>query len=150
LVITIVAECGIYRRLDLAHGRGRELCARLRSARDANQERAVRLTAELISTLPEEEYRSLSDELLKLLNSMRLAYRVVDSNDPAVLALPEHELRKLGAQGFSLVRRVPQLYQRLAELGEPARPLIMVLGTVGSWPEPFAKARDALDAKAPR
>lgn len=136
----------IYRRLDLAHGRGRALCARLRTARDASQAGPVRLCAELIATLPPEEFRSLSGELLTLLNSKLLAYRVVDSNDPAVLALSEQELRKHNVRGFSLVLHVPSLYRRLAELGEPARPLIIGLGRIADWPEPLATARDALDA----
>lgn len=130
----------LLRRSDIAFGQGEALCARLAAAKSATQDDAVRLSAQLIAMLPPEEFAALSGTLLVLLNSRELAFRLLGGNSPEVLALPEEERRKHVIGGFSLVRRVPQLYERLGELGQPALPLITGLGELGRWPAPLRAA----------
>jgi hypothetical protein len=104
----------------------------------------VRMAAQLIAALPQDEFLALADRLLVLLNSKALAFRLL--GDEADLNAPESEKRKHVIGGFRLMRTVPRLYERLGELGEPARGLIMGLGELGRWPAPLVKARELLDA----
>ncbi len=133
------------RRPHLLTGHGAALCGRLASAKTAKDQDMVHLVAKLIALLGEEEFRGLSKELCELLNSKELAFRLVDSDDPAIRALPPEELQKHVTGGFSLIRHVPELYERLWQLGEPARRLIVGLGELGRWPEPLKKALERLD-----
>lgn len=137
----------LWQRPDVAFGRGEVLCARLAQARDGNDQQTVELLATLIAALPDTEYRALGETLLGLLNSKRLAFRLIGGIDPSVLDLPESERDKHVIGGFSLVRNVPRLYERLSELGEPARALIMSMGELGRWPPALINARDRLDGK---
>ena len=117
------------RHPEVAFGRGRELCACLAAAKAKKEDHALRLAAALIAALPEDEFRSLSAELITLLNSKALAFRLVD--EAASIGLPERVKREHVVGGFSLVRWVPELYERLGELGR--------------WPRPLVKARERLD-----
>jgi hypothetical protein len=130
-------------------GHGLELCDCLAAAKTAKNERAVRMAAQLIAALPEDEFGALADRLLALLDSKELAFRLLDDTDPNILAAPEAERRKHVIGGFRLLRTVPQLYERLGDLGEPARSLIMSLGNAAGWPAPLVKARERLDAAPP-
>lgn len=130
----------LLRRGDIAFGQGEALCARLAAAKAARHDDAVFLSAQLIAMLPHDEFQALSRTVLVLLNSKELAFRLLGGTSQEVLSLPEAERRKHVIGGFSLVRRVPQLYARLGELGEPALPLITSLGTLGRWPAPLRAA----------
>lgn len=132
----------LLRRGDIAFGHGAALCARLSAAKAAKHDDAVRLSAQLIAVLPPEEFVALSETLLALLNSKELAFRLLGGNSPEVLELPEAERSKHVIGGFSLVRRVPELYERLGELGPPALPLITSLGELGRWPAPLRAAHN--------
>ena len=103
------------------------------------------MSAQLIAALPADEYRALADRLLVLLNSKELAFRLLGSDDPDIMEAPESERRKHVVGGFRLLRSVPRLYERLGELGEAARPLVMALGETGRWPAPLVEARRLLD-----
>ena len=140
----------LIRRPQLLAGHGAALCRRLGQAKAAKDHDAVRLVAKLIALLEVAEFRSLSDELIALLDSKELAFRLIDSDDPAIRALPPSELQKHVIGGFSLIRHVPDLYERLWQLGEPARSLINGLGELGRWPEPLKCALERLDAQRPR
>lgn len=135
----------LLRRPDIVFGQGRTLCTTLTAAKDAKDGPRVVMCAELLSRLPEVEFRALSAELLKLLDSKALAFRLIDSKE--ALDLPERERSAHVIGGFELVRRVPRLYERLGELGEPARALVMAMGELGRWPRALEKARDRLDGK---
>jgi hypothetical protein len=130
----------------LGAGHGPALCDCLAAAKAAKYEQAVRMSAQLLAALPEEEFRALTDRLLVLLNSKELAFRLLDDSRPDLLSAPEAERRKHVIGGFRLLRTVPRLYERLGELGEAARPLINGLGKAGQWPAPLVKARERLDA----
>lgn len=130
---------------ELASGHGPELCDCLAAAKAAKYEQAARMSAQLIAALPADEYRALADRLLVLLDSKELAFRLLGSDDPDIIEAPESERRKHVIGGFRLLRSVPQLYERLGELGEAARPLVMGLGEAGRWPAPLVEARRLLD-----
>jgi hypothetical protein len=134
---------------ELGSGHGIELCDCLVAAKTAKYERAVRMSAQLIAALPKDEFGALGGRLLTLLNSKELAFRLLDDRDPNILAAPEAERRKHVTGGFRLLRTVPRLYERLGELGEPARSLIMSLGKAANWPAPLVSARERLDAAPP-
>lgn len=129
----------------LATGHGPALCDCLVAAKAEKNEQAVRLAAQLIAALPAEEYRALSDRLLTMLNSKELGFRIL--KDGVKPNTANAMLRRNVAGGFSLIRNVPRLYERLGELGEPARRLIMGLGKLGGWPEPLIRAREMLDGR---
>jgi hypothetical protein len=131
---------------ELASGRGPELCDCLAAAKAAKYEQAARMSAQLIAALPAVEYRALADRLLVLLNSKELAFRLLGSDDPDIVEAPESERRKHVIGGLRLLRSVPKLYERLGELGEAARPLVMALGETGRWPAPLVEARRLLDS----
>lgn len=148
-VSDIPTNCApLLRRGDIAFGHGEALCARLAAAKAAKQDDAVQLSAQLIAMLPSEEFLALSGTLLALLNSKELAFRLLGGDAPEVLALPEEERRKHVIGGFSLVRRVPQLYRRLGELGQPALPLVTGLGEAGRWPTPLRAAYKQITGQA--
>jgi hypothetical protein len=130
-------------------GHGIELCDCLAAAKTAKNERAVRMAAQLIAALPNDEFGELAERLLALLNSKELAFRLLDDIDPNILTAPEAERRKHVIGGFRLLRTVPRLYERLGELGEAARSLIMSLGNAAGWPAPLVKARERLAAAPP-
>lgn len=130
-------------RPELFAGRGAELCDCLAAAKEAKNETAVRLCAQLIAALPPAEFVALRERLLALLNSKALAFRLLDEG--ADLHAPEREKRKHVIGGFRLLRTVPQLYERLGELGEPARRLIMLLGELSRWQPPITAALETLD-----
>ena len=130
---------------ELASGHGPELCDCLAAAKAAKYEQAARMSAQLIAALPAHEYRALADRLLILLDSKELAFRLLGSDDPDIMEAPESERRKHVVGGFRLLRSVPRLYERLGELGEAARPLVMALGETGRWPAPLVEARRLLD-----
>jgi hypothetical protein len=134
------------RHPQVAFGRGLELCAVLADAKAKEEERAVRLAARLIASLPDAEFRSLAPELLVLLNSKALAFRLLD--EEMSIGLPEREKRAHVVGGFSLIKWVPELYERLGDLGEPARKLIFGLGEMGRWPRALVEARRRLEEKA--
>ena len=142
----VADKWALYRRSDIAAGHGRALCDRLARARDEKDAATVELCAALLASLPAGEWRALSSVLIKLLNSKLLAFRVLDRDVPGVLDLPERERRQHVIGGFRLVRLRPRLYERLGELGEPARWLVMVLGELGGWPDPLKRALAKLDA----
>lgn len=131
---------------ELASGHGPALCDCLAAAKAAKYEQAARMAAQLIAALPAAEYRALADRLLVLLDSKELAFRLLGSDDPDIIEAPESERRKHVIGGFRLLRSVPRLYERLGELGEAARPLVMGLGEVGRWPAPLVEARRLLDS----
>ena len=133
------------RESELASGHGPALCDCLAAAKAAKYEQAARMSAQLIAALPANEYRALADRLLVLLDSRELAFSLLDSDDPGLIEAPESERRKHVIGGFRLLRSVPQLYARLGELGEAARPLVMALGEMGRWAEPLLEARRLLD-----
>jgi hypothetical protein len=134
------------RESELASGHGPQLCDCLAAAKAAKYEQAARMSAQLIAALPADEYRALADRLLVLLDSKELAFRLLGSDDPDIMEAPESERRKHVVGGFRLLCSVPQLYQRLGELGEAARPLVMALGETGRWPAPLVEARRLLDS----
>ncbi len=127
---------------DLAHGRGAELCAALNGATADLDPDATQVTAQLISRLPSAEFQALAPQLLQLLNSKRLAYRVANGDPAGTTAADKRATRTVG---HSLVKKVPLLYARLGELGEQARALITGLGQLNNWPEPLRLARESLD-----
>lgn len=129
----------------LATGHGPALCDCLAAAKAEKNEQAVRLAAQLIAALPAEEYRALSERLLAMLNSKELGFRIL--KDGVKPNTANAMLSRNIAGGYSLIRNVPRLYERLGELGEPARRLIMGLGKLGGWPEPLIRAREMLDGR---
>ncbi len=131
-------------RTELFAGRGAELCDCLAAAKEAKNDTAVRLSAQLIAALPPAEFVALRERLLVLLNSKALAFRLL--SDEADLNAPEREKRKHVIGGFQLLRTVPRLYERLGELGEPARQLVTKLGELSRWQAPLVRAREQLDA----
>lgn len=131
----------------LAAGHGPELCDCLAAAKETKSEDAARMAAQLLAALPPDEFAALSERLLVLLNSKELAFRILaDGVDPNA---SEAERRKHIVGGLSLLRSVPELYERLGELGEPARPLVMAMGRLGRWPEALVNARERLNAARP-
>ena len=103
------------------------------------------MSASLLAALPPDEYRAVGSRLIALLNSKELAFRLLDES--ADVNAPEHVKRKQVVGGYQLLQYAPKLYERLGELGEPARKLIMGLGELGRWPAPLVMARQALDAR---
>lgn len=96
--------------------RAEDLVEALRVARDAKHLSSAILLAKLIAALPEADYQRVGDQLLKVLNSKLLAGRMV-FNDLE----PD---RPKPFEGFRMLIHVPQLYARLGELGERARPTV--------------------------
>ncbi len=134
----------LLKRPDAAFGHGEALCARLAEAKAGKQADVVRICAQLIAHLPADEFVALADTLLTLLNSKELGFRLLGGTSPDVLDLPERERRQHVIGGYSLVRHVPRLYERLGELGEQALPLVTAMGDLGRWPAPLVKARDSI------
>jgi hypothetical protein len=128
-----------------AFGQGRRLIDAIRKAAPTDDKQAVRVLAQLLSALPDEEWQELSSEIIDLLNSKRLAFRLLGGDDPSLINAPESVKREHVVMSYELMTYAPRLYERLGELGEPARRLIMGLGELGRWPVPLAKARDQLD-----
>lgn len=129
----------------LSVGHGPALCDCLAAAKEAKYEQAVRLAAELIAALPPDEYRALADRLIILLNSKEMAFRILKEGVDPKSSAAIRTKNILG--GFNLVGNVPRLFERLGELGETARPLVMAMGGLGDWPGPLIKARETLDAR---
>ena len=144
-----VSTYELLRYPEVVIGHGERLCDALLKAKDADDKRAVTTFAQLIGVLPDEEYAALSGRLIALLNSKALAFRLLGGDDPNLVNAPARERDKHVIGGFSLVKNAPRLYERLSELGEPARFIIMGLGELGRWPDALQKARDRLDAKPP-
>lgn len=134
----------LLKRPDVAFGHGAALCARLAAAKADKQAEIVRVAANLIACLPEDEFAALGATLIKLLNSKELGFRLLGGSSQDVLDLPEQERRKHVIGGYSLVRHVPQLYERLGELGPAALPLVTSLGELGRWPPALVKARERI------
>lgn len=126
-------------------GQGRRLIDAIRKAAPTDDKQAVRVLAQLLSSLPDTEWQELSSEIIDLLNSKRLAFRLLGGDDPSLINAPESVKREHVVMSYELMTYAPRLYERLGELGEPARKLVMGLGELGRWPIPLARARDQLD-----
>ena len=146
---TYVTTYALLRHREVAFGQGERLCDGLAKARETDDKLAATTFARLLGELPNDEYKALSGRLIALLNSKALAFRLLGGDDPNLVNAPARERDKHVIGGFSLVKNAPRLYERLSELGEPARFIIMGLGELGRWPDALQKARDRLDAKPP-
>ncbi|MBY8822997.1 hypothetical protein [Sphingomonas colocasiae] len=128
------------RRPDLIAAHAETIWAALISSRDNRWVHATRALAALVAELPEREFRALGPDIVALLNSREVA------GQARTIKLSRADLKAgdFPFAGFGLLSFTPKLYERLGELGEPARPLIMALGTLANWPSALAKARDRL------
>ena len=142
-----VSTYELLRYPEVVAGQGERLCDALLRAKQADDQRAAIVFARLLGALSDEEFAALSDRLIALLNSKTLAFRLLGGDDPDLVNAPRSERDKHVIGGFRLVHEAPRLYERLGELGEPARVLILGLGKVGRWPDPLKTARDELDAR---
>ena len=126
---------------DLYADRAEELVAAFRTARDARHRPATILLARLIAALPAPAFQRVGEALLAVLNSKLLAGRV--RPNPA-----DKDAQPPAFDGFRLLVHVPDLYARLSELGEPARPVLTGLLKLLPHIEALQKAMAALDAAA--
>ncbi len=130
---------------EVMDGYGARICDALESARACKNNPGVVRYAQLLAALSASEYTAVGPRLITLLNSKELAARLVDGPTPpagtSVKDIPP--ARIIG--GYSLIKHVPSLYERLGELGEPARSLIFALGEMGRWPPAVVEARRRLE-----
>ena len=118
--------------------RAEELVEALRVSRDSKHLSSAILLAKLIAALPEVDYQRIGDPLLKVLNSKLLAGRIVFNDLEPGQPKP--------FDGFRMLIHVPELYTRLGELGERARPTVAGLLKLLPHIEALQQAMAKLDA----
>jgi hypothetical protein len=122
-------------------GLGADLCDSVLRAKERGDEAGARLGAELLALIHPEEFRSLKERLIPILGSRILALRweLTPDLDPAPLPIGCPRFGKYG--GYGLMEKVPQLWERLDELGTPgARITAALIREVGEL-APLAKAK---------
>jgi hypothetical protein len=127
---------------ELYAARAGVLVEAFRAARDAHHRPATILLAKLIAALPDDAFRQVAEPLLVILNSKLLAGRL--SFDAAA----DGPGQSPPFDGFRLLVHVPELYVRLGDLGEQARPLIEGLLKLLPRIEALQQALAKLDAAA--
>lgn len=128
------------------------LCAAFMAARQAQDAERLYAIAALLAALPPDAFLRIRKPLLACLNSHEVWRAPRGRSVEAFRAANgKVQVRKVGEErsGLDLLRRVPALYRRLGELGEPARPHIEAIGKASGWPEPLVTARATLDGAAP-
>lgn len=123
-------------------GLGPAICDFIDSAKTRRDEAGAKLGAELLSLIGAEEFQLLERRLLPVLGSRVLALRWELTPDLDLAPLPKL-CPKFGNQaGFGLMERVPQLWERLGELGPKAAGITAAfIKEVGARPM-LAKARE--------
>ena len=124
-------------------GLGANLCDLVIRAKDGRDEAGARLGAELLAVIHPEEFRSLRERLIPILGSRILALRweITPDLDRAPLPIDCPRFGKYG--GYGLMEKVPQLWERLGELGTPgAKITAAFIQEVGEL-APLAKAKSS-------
>jgi len=126
-------------------GFGRKLCARLAESKAARDRRSAEIAASLLAALPLDEFVAIEDELIPLLGSRILALEWQLTPELDVSKLPKDCPRWGPIAGFGLMSRVPELWERLGELGRRAEKIIAIfIEEVGERPMLVnARARSA-------
>jgi hypothetical protein len=98
-------------------GLGAELCDLVIRSKEQRDEAGARLGAELLAVIHPDEFRSLRERLIPILGSRILALRwkITPELDRAPLPVDCPRFGKYG--GYGLLEKVPQLWERLGELG---------------------------------
>jgi hypothetical protein len=124
-------------------GLGADLCDLVVRAKERRDEAGARLGAELLAAIDPEEFRFLKERLIPILGSRIVALRweITPELDRAPLPVDCPRFGKYG--GYGLLEKVPQLWERLGELGTPgAKITAALIQEVGELP-PLAKARSS-------
>lgn len=123
-------------------GLGADLCDLVIRAKERGDEAGARLGAELLAVLHPDEFRSLKERLIPILGSRILALRweITPDFDPAPLPIDCPRFGKYG--GYGLMEKVPQLWERLGELGTPGAKITAALIQEVGELAPLAKARN--------
>lgn len=112
--------------------RAADLLAGLERARVAKRPMAGIMIGRLLAGLPQEAFESVADRLLATLGDPDMAER---------RDLPEFfrmaDVGSLSFRGFGLLNDVPELYERLGDLGSRALPLVERLASRHGWREPL-------------
>lgn len=127
------------------------LCAAFMAARQAQDVERLHAIAALLAALPPDAFLRIRKPLLACLNSHEVWRAPRGRSVEAFRGLDgKVQVRKVGEErsGFDLLNRVPALYRRLGELGEPARTFIEVIGEASGWPKSLQEARAALEGAA--
>lgn len=127
------------------------LCAAFMAARQAQDVERLQAIAALLAALPPDAFLRIRKPLLACLNSHEV-WRAPRGRSVEAFRGPDGkvQVRKVGEErsGFDLLNRVPALYRRLGEFGEPARTFIDLIGEASGWPKPLQEARATLEGAA--